>query len=146
MKGLKKVYKEIPHTADLAIEVHGGSLKELFENAGVALSQLVFGTSLGVDPKVRMDFNVSGVDLEDLFVRFLSELHYIIFGRMFVYGPLMLTKGPDPEKLTVSGYVVGEPFDPGKHGFEVEIKAVTYHMVSVKESGGVWKGRVVFDV
>jgi SHS2 domain-containing protein len=40
----------------------------------------------------------------------------------------------------------GDIFDPSRHRFKTEIKAVTYHQVEVKEVDGKWEGRVIFDV
>ncbi|RKZ30052.1 hypothetical protein DRQ27_05225, partial [bacterium] len=42
--------------------------------------------------------------------------------------------------------VYGEPFDPKKHKFRLEIKAVTYHQLTVKKQGDKWFGRVIFDL
>jgi SHS2 domain-containing protein len=40
----------------------------------------------------------------------------------------------------------GESFDPSRHKYNLEIKAITYHQVSVKEEGGKWEARVIFDI
>jgi SHS2 domain-containing protein len=42
--------------------------------------------------------------------------------------------------------VKGERFDPSKHRINTEIKAVTYHQVTVKKTPDMWVGRVIFDV
>jgi SHS2 domain-containing protein len=40
----------------------------------------------------------------------------------------------------------GETFDSSRHEFKAEIKAVTYHQVTVKEEDGKWEARVIFDL
>ncbi len=145
MKGLKRVYRELPHTADLAIEVRGRDLKELFKNAALSLVDLAMADEVEVRPVDSVRVEAQGSDLEDLLVRFLSEVHYVVFGKMFVFSDISIEK-LDEKKFFVSARVFGEQFDPGRHEFEVEIKAVTYHMVEVKRDSEGWIARVVFDV
>ena len=139
MKGLKRAYRGIPHTADLAIEVWGSSLEELFKNAGLALCDLVTGDSV-IEGREEKRVSAEGVDLVDLFVNFLSELHYLIFGKGFVYNFLKVELSSQKEAKAT---LIGEKA-PGK--LEFEIKAVTYHMAEVWKDGDLWKARVVFDV
>jgi len=42
--------------------------------------------------------------------------------------------------------LVGEKLDYKRHNFETEIKAVTYHQLSVTCENGRWQARVIFDV
>jgi SHS2 domain-containing protein len=65
-------------------------------------------------------------------------------------GPLTSVRGSQ-EKTTgpltsVRGSLTGEPYDPGRHEIKVEIKAVTYHQLTIKQEGGQWVGRVIVDI
>ena len=43
--------------------------------------------------------------------------------------------------------VRGEKFDPSRHRFLTELKAVTYHQLEVvKDERGKWRARMIFDV
>jgi SHS2 domain-containing protein len=42
--------------------------------------------------------------------------------------------------------VRGEIFDPSRHQFKTEIKAVTYHQVEIIDKGESWVARVIFDI
>jgi SHS2 domain-containing protein len=42
--------------------------------------------------------------------------------------------------------LAGEKLDYARHNFETEIKAVTYHQLSVTCEKGRWQARVIFDV
>ena len=143
MRDLKKVYKEVSHTADLAIEVKGRDLEDLFRNAGLSMIDLSLDSLEKVEEKERIEFECNGTDLVDLFIRYLSELHYIIFGKLFLYSEIKIEK---IDENHVKGYVIGEYFDAKRHSFEIEIKAVTYHMARVERKNGEWTGFVVFDV
>jgi SHS2 domain-containing protein len=40
----------------------------------------------------------------------------------------------------------GEAFDPNRHISRGEIKAVTYHQLTVENDGKKWRARIIFDV
>jgi SHS2 domain-containing protein len=42
--------------------------------------------------------------------------------------------------------LTGEAYDPSRHEIKVEIKAVTYHQLTIKQEGGQWVGRVILDI
>jgi len=44
------------------------------------------------------------------------------------------------------GEVRGEPFDPKRHPIEREVKAITYHQLSVERDGQGWRARVYVDL
>jgi SHS2 domain-containing protein len=52
----------------------------------------------------------------------------------------------DLHQTSFSASALGEAFDPGKHRVEVEIKAATYHELTLKQEEGRWMARVIFDV
>ena len=47
--------------------------------------------------------------------------------------------------LTATAF--GEPFDPARHGIGREVKAVTYHGLSVeRQPDGTWLAEVIVDI
>jgi SHS2 domain-containing protein len=66
-------YKLIDHTADLGIVVYGTNLRELFENAGYAMFDVITDTNRLNAPS-ETTINVSGDDWPDLMVNWLREL------------------------------------------------------------------------
>ena len=42
--------------------------------------------------------------------------------------------------------LLGKRFDPDRYEFRQEIKAVTYHELSVRSADGRWLARIIFDV
>jgi SHS2 domain-containing protein len=41
---------------------------------------------------------------------------------------------------------LGEIYDQRKHSAGLEIKAATYHGLSIRHVGGKWQARVIFDI
>jgi SHS2 domain-containing protein len=163
-------YTLFDHTADLGIAVRGGDLADLFANAAFAVFDLM--TELdAVETRVTHSMTVTGQDREDLFVNFLRELLYLFNGRGFLVtrcdiridapspeppglpGPVEDSaqrdgrEAPtDPTVWILTASVAGEPFDPSHHRMKMEIKAVTYHQIEVRETPLGWEGRFICDV
>lgn len=136
-------YQVFDHTADVGIEVTAPSRPELFETAALALFDLI--TDVGtVEPRSERQVAVSAQDTEELLVRWLSELLFLhdTEGEMFSRFVVSLLT---PTHLTAR--IAGEPFDPSRHPVKTEVKAVTYHQVTVRtREDGVHEARLVVDV
>lgn len=139
-------YTILDHTADIGFEVSGKTKNELFANAVAALFDLMLNQEDESSPGEKEEEKsivVEGVDIEDLLVNFLREVLYFFNGKKWVIvncRPVMIT-----DKL-IDAQLFGEPYDPRKHHVKMEIKAVTYHDLSVEETDKGWKARVIFDV
>ena len=137
-------YRYLPHTADVLVAVQGATLRRLFENAGAALFDLITDRTK-VRPRESVKVEASGLDRENLLVRFLSELLYLQDTRGWRFRFCRVTAF-DREAFTVRAVAHGEPFDPGRHPRRREVKAITYHQVHIARSGGRWRVRLVMDV
>jgi len=138
-----KLYKLIDHTADLGIEVTGRTKRELFTKAALSLMDIVVerkGTGTGVKEKA---LTVEGCDPADLLINFLREILYLFNGEALVIGKCEITKCGNK---TVEAKLLLEPYNKKKHVMKTEIKAVTYHGLSVERIKKGWVARVIFDV
>ena len=135
-------YRLFDHTADLGIEVSGGTIEELYAGAALALFDLLTDTEAVRVTQVRT-IAVEGEDPPDLLVNFLRELLAIWNSAGFL-GRECTIREVTPRRLTA--LLGGEPRDPLRHRIKTEIKAVTYHQPSVRRTAEGWVGRVVFDV
>jgi SHS2 domain-containing protein len=145
-------YQMLDHTADIGIAVSGKSKKEIFARAAAAMLDLIIGRKaesaggqMEIDentPQVRT-ITMEGNDTEDLLINFLREVLYLYNGEKWVTTdcrPLAITR----RRIVVQ--LQGEPFDPRKHQIKTEIKAVTYHGLSILKTTKGWKAKVIFDV
>lgn len=138
----KPSYEIIDHTADLGIRVTGESLEKLFENAGLVLFDLL--TDLrSIRSDTRTSFALEAENPESLFVQWLRELLHFFYGRKRLFCAFEITELSDT-RLTVTGW--GERLDPNRHVVLAEIKAVTYHELSVTRTESGWTAQVIFDV
>jgi SHS2 domain-containing protein len=142
VKGPEMTYKRMDPTADCGIQVFGKDLKALFENAGLALFDLIADIRL-VKSSSEFPVQVSGSDWADLMVNWLRELLY------FWTGKELLVK--EIEVMEISEYQLRaririDAYHATQHRLNHEIKAVTYHRIQVTHAPTGWEAIVVFDV
>ena len=136
---MEKRYEMLDHAADVMVRCSGDSLEECFENAAYAMyDQIVDAESIG--HTLERDVEISADDDEERLYSFLSELLFITDCESLVFNSFRVSF--DGKKVLCKAK--GEPLDVKRHHAKAEIKAVTYHMLSVdrKEPSVT----VIFDV
>jgi SHS2 domain-containing protein len=135
-------YKLIEHTADFGIHVFSDSEKQLFEDAALAMFEVIVEVQT---PGECTDSVVSAIgnDRPELMVNWLRELLYLWAGQEKVLRSVSVgTLTPQ----TITARVALEPYDPDRHHVLNEIKAVTYHQIDVCRIKDHWETRIIFDV
>lgn len=139
---MQEGYSILEHPADIGLEAHGKSLKEVFEYAAVGLMSIVVDPT-GIEPVEQRFLTVTATDLENLLVKWLSEILYLYDGQEFVVAEVTIERiAPTGIEAIVSGDII----DPGKHQFRTDVKAVTYHQLKVEEKQEGCMVRVFFDI
>ena len=144
----KVPWEVLEHTADTGIVVRAGSLPELFERAAAAMFDAMVDLDT-VEPRGEAEeVSVLAPDRETLLVAWLSELLSRAEAEGRLYGEFDVRElGGSGDGWRLVARVRGEPVDPSRHAFALEIKAVTYHLLEVREEApGRWVARVLFDI
>jgi len=132
----------LEHPADLGIEAWGASFSEALSEAVAGLGGVLVDPS-GIVPREERDMKLAADDRETLVVRVLSEVLYRFDADHFVPSGLKT----DLEAATAfQGAVVGESLDPSRHQLRLDVKAVTYHQLSVVTSPSECRIRVFLDI
>jgi SHS2 domain-containing protein len=136
-------YRELEHTADWELEAWADDLPGLLEQAARGMYALS-GAKLQTGVDETIIFHIRAVDPESLLVRFLSELLYLTQqkGLGFSSYSLQVDQNKLDGSLDLQVALVGGPL----LSVDKEIKAVTYHNLSVRRQAGELHVRVVFDV
>ncbi len=129
----------LDHAADVMVRCKGKDLEECFENAAYAMfDQIVDATR--IEHTLTREIEISANDDEERLYSFLSELLFIMDCDSLVFNDFKVSFDSDK----VGCIAKGEPLNIKKHHARSEIKAVTYHMLSVdRETPSV---TVIFDV
>ncbi len=140
------LYKLIDHTADLGIEINGRTKRDLFTKAVLSLMNVLIEVTESEKGKANIrqrTLTVEGSDIADLLVNFLREVLYLFNGEVLIIWKCEIMECGN-RKLVARLFL--ESYDKKKHIMKTEIKAVTYHGLSVQRIKKGWKARVIFDV
>ncbi len=139
-------FKYIDHTADIAAEIQGISLEDLFFTAAGVWQHIVFGEVAGEAVR-KATMEVSANSRELLLVDFLSELNYQFTVKSHVFKTIrQLRINMKDGKWWLTGEMEWARFIPEHQEVNVEIKAITFHQMNIVEEGGVFHTRIVFDI
>jgi SHS2 domain-containing protein len=137
-------YEFFEHAADIGAVVRGVTLPRLFENASKAMFDVICDRRT-VRPRRAARIAVTGSSLEDLLVRWLSELLFRMETEGILFTSFALER-VDRALLRARGVARGEAIDRARHRLKREVKAVTYHQLKVVRGRSAWRVRIVFDV
>jgi len=134
-------FRESEHTGDLGIEVVAASRGELFRCAAIGLASLLVEMDT-IEAKKERGVVVEAQTDADLMHDLLAELLYLFDPQGFIWRDASVKEEDRSLRVTLRG----ERFDPARHVFRGEIKAITYHQLMVAKSSEGWRARVIFDI
>ena len=136
----------IDHTADIAVEVKGNTIEELFIASAYAWQKSVIEKN-EIKISDNREINVNELSYEELLVRFLDELNFLLLTKKWIMGDINKIKiQKKGSKINLKVIVIGEKFDEKRHELRVEIKAVTFHQMEIKNVNNEYSTRIVFDI
>lgn len=135
-------FRLLAHTADMGIEATADSLPGVFVEAARGLRAIIFDdtpiASMREEP-----VEIVGDDGGELLVGWLNEILYLFEIRGLAPADFVIESLAEG---TLRAKVLGETFDPKRHPLEREVKAVTYHQLSVTKEGNLWRVRLYVDL
>ena len=127
---VNKLREIFEHTADAGIRAESPTLSEAFNEVSLAFTEIVTGGSLP-NKKTNFKIEIEATTLDSLLVNYISHLIYLFDTENFLVCSADITV--KTESCTISGNLEGDFYDENKHGYGVEIKAVSYHMLKISE-------------
>jgi len=130
-------FRDVDHTADVALEVWAPDLNSLFIQAALGMYHLM-NIDFVKQPGILKHFNLSAPDEESLLVMFLSEVLFAAESERVAFDPISLKR---------SGKMLETTVTPNPILSQVRtIKAVTFHNLSICHEPGRYTVTIVFDV
>jgi len=138
-------YKYVEHTADIAAEIEGSSLEELFSaGADAWLNSVVDVKDFEANDLMEIELFESSID--ELLITFLNELNYLLITRKWLCLNIQSIKiFNDDEGCELSAELNGTK-QTDEIRIKHEIKSVTYHQVELVYKNGHYSTLVVFDI
>ncbi|HIH18140.1 MAG TPA: archease [Nanoarchaeota archaeon] len=147
--------------ADVAFQVSGKTLEELFSAAGLAVAATQIKNYKSIKPKTKKIFRLKGESIEQLLFKFLDELVFLKDKDLLLFNKFSGMKIKQEKSggrgaggrargaestFSLKCTAIGEKLDTKRHISLVDVKAVTMHLFEVRKSGKGWKAKVVLDV
>ena len=132
----------LEHTGDTGLYVRAETLEQLFISSAIGMFRIICPDFISSNV-LKREIVLQCENLPELFISWLSELNFWFCTDQELYGKFEIEQLKN-NKLRAQ--VFGEKVDQNKHKIHTEIKAVTYHQLSVKHSIDAWEARVIFDV
>jgi SHS2 domain-containing protein len=130
-------YKFLDHMTDAVIEASGTTLNEAFENAALALVDTTINLK-SVETNTEIQIQATGRDLETLLFDWLDKVLLCILIDRYVARQFIVNIDRNDSGYLLRAIASGETLDVTKHGYKVEIKAITFHeMKVVEDTSGV---------
>ena len=138
---MARSFEVIEHTADVGIVARGDTVEDIFAAAAEGmLSFIIRGED--VRPLETRRRTVEADEQEGLLVAWLNDLLLLLNADAFVPKDVQVVECTD---VRLVADVRGEPVDPARHHFRLDVKAATYHQLEIGRENG-WRARVIFDV
>ncbi len=123
----------LEHVTDAFIEAWGETFEKALAQAAAGLFETMVDVK-AVRPIVTLDIDASGHDELELLYDWLEQLLLKFEIDRMVLGEFDVKDVVRKENmLTLTAAVKGEKYEPHRHGGKVEVKGVTYHLMSVEK-------------
>ena len=138
-------FRYLDHMSDAIIEAYGSSLDEAFENSAKGLVNTMFHIK-EITPDQEYEIIAKGYDIESLLYDWLEKVMLRILIDHIVLSDFKVKISESNGNYFLKGIVKGEVLDLQKHHYKVEIKAVTYHEMEIKQKGNIITTRFLLDL
>ena len=140
-----KRYEFLKQAADLTVRVYGGSLKELFTSAALAMFSVLVAKKANRQKALLKEVTIVKKEeaIEDLLKSWLDELLFYFSSEQLI---LHRIKSLDIEESALESKVLLEVFDDAYFEPKGKIKTVASHGLKVELIRNRWQAHIVFEV
>jgi SHS2 domain-containing protein len=130
------------HTADLGLRAAAPDLDTLFAEMAACLVAAMVEEPASVQPAHEVRIELVGENRDFLLFDWLKELLLRFETDRMLFAAFEV-------RVTDAGLTAtarGEPYDPARHAFAHEVKAITYHELKVEQTADGWLAEVIVDI
>ena len=135
-------YRLIPHTADIGIEAWAEEREGVFVAAALGFRELLFGT-VPVGTSLAQRVSVSATNSQELLVVWLNEILYCFEVKAIAPSEFEIQS---MSNTALTAIIKGELYHPKRHPIQHQVKAVTYHQLTLMKKASGWYGKVYVDL
>ena len=128
-----KNFEYFESTADIGLKAYGKDMNEAFENASLAIFNIISDTS-DIDAVNEIEFEITSEDEVSLLYDYLEELLFYHETEFMLFSEFNIKID---DSLNLRANIKGEKIDWDKHERKTEIKAITFHKMEVTKTDHV---------
>lgn len=128
--------------ADVAFEAKGNNLNEVFEACGDAVFETIANVET-LDNNEHYDYTAENENIGDLLYDFLEEIVYLKDTESLVFKECNVKI---VENYKIEAKFKGDKINPKKQELNMDVKAITMHMFSLKKEKEGYRATVVLDI
>lgn len=141
-----KRFEWVEHPSDIGFRAYGRNLAEAFENAALALFEIMVDTNK-VEPREETALEFEAEDEQALLYDWLDKMIYFHDAQGLIFSKFKVEKlERSPTGFKLKAKVWGERFNRKKHPERTAVKAMTYHMMKIKREPGRCSVQAVVDI
>ena len=125
-----KKYEYFDVTADIGFYTFGKNLNEAFENAGLAMFNIISNTD-NIDSVKSIEFEITSEDMVSLLYDYLEELLFYHEIEFMLFSEFNVQINEIDSNYHLEAIISGEDINWDKHDRDCEIKAITFHQMEV---------------
>ncbi len=125
-------YEYFDVTADIGFNAYGINLNEAFENASLAIFNIISDTD-NINPDNEFKFTIVSEDKVSLLYDYLEELLFYHEVEFMLFSDFTVKIKKTNNNYQLNAIIKGEEINWDKHERKSEIKAITFHQMEIKE-------------
>ena len=138
-------FKYFDTTADIGIEVIDNDLTEAFKKSAQATLNLITDIEK-IRPTITKEINIESEDEYGLLYDWITELLIYLDSESFMASEYNINITKHEGIYTLTGEILGDTYDTNTYNYKTEVKAITYHEMSIEKCEDHIKIRFIVDL
>jgi SHS2 domain-containing protein len=138
-------FRYLDHVTDAIVEAYGSSLDEAFENSAKGLVNTMIDLEQ-ITPDQEYEIVAKGYDVKSLLYDWLEKVMLGLLIDNIALSDFKVKISKNNGDYFLKGIAKGEVLDLKKHHYKIEIKAVTYHEMEIKQTENIITTRFLLDL
>lgn len=145
MNNIDKPFNFFEVTADIGFNAFGNTLEESFENAGLAMFNIISNTN-NINKSKSFHFEIESEDKIALLYDYLEELLFLHETEFVLLSDFNVIIKKEKDNYHLKASVKGETINWNIHYKGSEVKAITFHMMEVNETNSNFNVKAILDL
>jgi SHS2 domain-containing protein len=138
-------FRYLDHVTDAIVEAYGSSLDEAFENSAKGLVNTMIDLEQ-ISPDQEYEIVAKGYDVKSLLYDWLEKVMLGLLIDNIALSDFKVKISENNGNYFLKGIAKGEVLDLKRHHYKIEIKAVTYHEMEIKQTESIITIRFLLDL